>query len=67
MPPSNTLRSDIVPVPTFQRTSSIASSTIGETPVIQSTTAIQASHEMLRSTVRTQPTLAGRRGAGPAR
>ncbi len=42
--------------PTFQRTSSIASRIIGETPVIQRTTAIHASHEMLRSTVRTQRT-----------
>ena len=42
--------------PTFQCTSSIASRTIGETPVTQRTTAIQASHEMLRSTMRTQRT-----------
>ncbi len=56
MAPSKTLRSVICELPTFQCTSSIASRTIGEKPVTQRTTAIQASHEMLRSTMRTQRT-----------
>ena len=48
--------------PSSSCTSSIASSISGSTPVTQSTTAIQASHEMLRSMVRTQRH-AGKRAA----
>jgi hypothetical protein len=42
--------------PIFHFTSSISSSTVGSTPVSQSTAAIQAIQETLRSRVRTQGT-----------
>ena len=53
--PSTRLRSVSLVVPTFQLTSSIASSSSGSTPVIHSTTASQAIHDTVRSITRTQP------------
>ncbi len=47
--PSIMLRSEMLALPTFQRTSSMASSSRGSTPVIHIATASHATHEMLRS------------------
>ena len=52
--PSSMSRRDRCAAPTFQCTSSIASSSRGSAPVTHSTTASQASHDTLRSMTRTQ-------------